>query len=291
MTARRRRRTWPYGLVMAALLAGLAACQPLPQPFAHHSANPAASNPLLTVEDAAGVIVLPVEAAPDALRRAIIAALQDANIPAAAGSGNSQSLFLSGSAMAVASGEGLVTLHLEWDLLAADGHTRAAFAQVQEQPATAWRQGDPSLMQRLAQDVVAALDSALRPAEPTAPTIHHIWIDGGDSASSLALARALRAAVAGARAEDTGLRLAANPLQASLTITPLAGITTSDTGDLITIEWVVVGASGEVGRIRQANTVAAGQTATVWAEIAPLVASAAITGLADLARRTAQSDS
>jgi len=82
-----------------ALMAVLAGCQPLPQPFQPEQSRKE-SNPLLRLPDRAGVLVRPVAGLPPetahALSAAVAAALVKRNIPAFTETGNRESLIMGG---------------------------------------------------------------------------------------------------------------------------------------------------------------------------------------------------
>src|SRR5690349_17272248 len=80
-------------LLAALLLVALAACQPLPQPFAED--RPAADSPVLRLKDAAGVFVEPIDGAPQA-SEAMAEALRKAGTPASTTAHNRASWRLRG---------------------------------------------------------------------------------------------------------------------------------------------------------------------------------------------------
>src|SRR5712691_2073752 len=92
----------------------LAACQPLPHPFAHDIPLP--DSPILTPPDSAGVMVETVTGAPEPvahdLAAAMALALQDQDVPASTGASNRGSYRLSGKATTsdVGGGDLLVTI-------------------------------------------------------------------------------------------------------------------------------------------------------------------------------------
>lgn len=85
-------------LLVAAFL--VSACQPLPQPFAED--RPPVGDPMLAVEDGAGILVQPVTGASavagTGLAEAMAAALQDQDVPASTRSGNRHSYTLAATA-------------------------------------------------------------------------------------------------------------------------------------------------------------------------------------------------
>src|SRR5882757_8616037 len=79
----------------------LAACQPLPHPFAHDTPPP--NSPILTPPDSAGIMVEPVAGAPEPtahdLAAAMAKALRDDDVPASTNASNRGSYRLAGSAV------------------------------------------------------------------------------------------------------------------------------------------------------------------------------------------------
>src|SRR5690348_5824027 len=120
----------------------LAACQPLPHPFAG-DVPPAA---LLSPRDSAGIYVAPVAGAPAPvagdIAEAMAAALRDADIPASTRGRNKGSYELRGAASAQKLPGGEVAVRVDWELLAADGRSLGHTPSAAEQPAARWPSSD-----------------------------------------------------------------------------------------------------------------------------------------------------
>ena len=110
-------------LAVVALLAALAACQPLPHPFADSAPPP--DSPLMTPPDSAGVVVEAVSGAPKEtaqdLADAMATALQDNDVPASTDARNSKSYVLKGKATANDAGNGKLRVTVAWEMHNPDG--------------------------------------------------------------------------------------------------------------------------------------------------------------------------
>ncbi len=268
------------------LVALLAACQPVPQPFRHNGQAPAIATPPVT----AGVTVLPVSRAPEptatALSRAMAAALRDANIAAATFGGNRASLFLQG----VVEDDG-TTATLLWELFDGDGDLLGSYPQpIDGTPVALWQSADPILMRSLASAGVGPVADIIRPSTTPANgglAVTLPPITGDAPAGAPQLAAAMLAAFA---AGQSTIDLIAEPAAAPLKAYGLRGHVSLDpprgSDQTVTVTWTLTDQEGgNLGSIVQSNTLSAGVLAGDWRSIADPIAAAAVPGILDLVDR------
>lgn len=276
----------PRPLPFLALLL-LAACQPLPHPFADDRPPPNAA--VLRPPDSADIVVAPVAGAPAAIGQALAAGLRDAEIPASTeGAGNKASYHLLSSARARPAAEGRVQIALAWELHAADGRLLGRGSAAAEEPEAAWRKGDAVSARDIAGKAVPDIAKLVQEAPPRAvalaePLLAVRPVTGapGDGGSTLtrAMAYALnRAHVALAeKAGDTE----------SFILTGKVELSAPDAGQQhVKVRWILSRRDGsEVGRIDQQNAVPVGSLDGNWGDIAFAVANAAAPGVAALIQK------
>lgn len=253
------------------LLFLLAACQPLPHPFADDA-------PLQSPRDGVGILVRPVAGAPAPLAaklaETMAAALRDREIPASTQGHNKGSYELVAAAHdepREASGSSLV---VDWELRAADGkpvgHGSASGDTTDIAAAAA-----PGIA-RLIQDdppvTAAGADAAvgLRP------------ITGAPGDGGRALLRAMNDAL-----RRVHVALAAQPGQESFVLTGAVTLSSARAGQQqVKVHWALLHADGrEVGQVDQQNAVPAGSLDGAWGDVAYYVANAAAPGIAALIER------
>lgn len=270
--------------VIAALLL-LSACQPLPHPFDHDLPPP--NSPILRPPDSAGVVVLPIVGAPEPAARdlaaAMASALQDDDVPASTGASNRGSFRLSGTATTKNVGGGNLLVSIDWEMRDASG----VFVSRQESALTiaaaVWQQGgkDVAEFARQSEPFLARMVESNAPAPlRDDPLIDVRAITGapgdGDQSLSLAMADALRRA---------NLALVKKPddkpnfvLQGSVAVSPPDG-----GKQQIRISWSLLRADGgQIGEVKQENSVPAGSLDGAWGLTAYDVANAAAPGIAAL---------
>ena len=272
-------------------LTGLAACQPLARPFAPELGAP--DNPLLVLDDRAGVVVLDVDGAPPAVARALpgatVAALHALNIPATTRSANAASRFLYAQAETTRVRPGVVEVKLTWELVGPKGASIGRHVVTGTAPAAAWTAAADDLVGRFAAASargVAAFIQAPRPAGPvpiaTLGPLHVMPVAGmaGGRGGVLrrAMADALRrleltvAPVRGARDLVLAGRISLGPAAAGRR--------------RIEIAWSVREPGGaEIGNLEQANSIASDALGDGWPELARLIAGAAAPGVVEVLRR------
>ncbi len=272
-----------------ALVFLLAACQPIPHPFAD-SVVPSAL-PALSPPDSNGIVVLPVEgvAAPAAgeLGDALAAALRDQDVPASTEASNRHSYRLHTTATSTPLDPVRQTVTLNWQLDGADGKELGAGAVSHvglEAPGPA---GDPVLAAALAADA--------------APTITRLVVGDTPAAGGGAEAMVALRAVAGAPGDGNdllaramvmalgraGVDVAAGAVPARLFLTGRVEVAPPSGGkQQVKLHWILSKPNGgELGRADQENAVPAGSLDGAWSDIAYAAAAAAAADIAGLVRQ------
>jgi hypothetical protein len=281
--------SWPwFSRALPIVLALLAACQPVPQPFL--SADPVRDHPLSLPVGQAGVLVRPVAGAPDpaGLAKAMAAALQRLDVAAGTQSANRDSLWLSARVDAAPDPDSAhyLNLRLHWLVRDLRGGLRGDHIATAHVTARAWRSFDPDLVARLVRESAAAVapllsDNARIKTDPPPPlVVHEVLGAPGDGAESLrrALADALRRR--GYTVTDT-VTARAIVLSAVVRLTPRG-----KAGDDIDIAWTALAPDGAtLGTVRQANRVPSGSLSGAWGRSAAQAATAAVPGIIDLLGR------
>jgi hypothetical protein len=264
----------------------LAACQPLPHPFAEDVALP--GSPVLTPRDGAGVVVAPVAGAP-ALAEAIASALRDAEIPAsAAGDGNKGSYHLFAATSDQPQSGGRSSVIVAWELHAAGGNRIGQGTADVEAPSDAWRQGDQALVRDVANKAAPAIAQLVQDEPPKAvalaePLLAVRKVTGAPGDGGRALPRAMdfalrRVHVAVAEKADG---------RESFVLTGRVELSPPASGHQhVKVNWALLRADGsQIGEINQENAVPAGSLDGPWGDIAFAVANAAAPGVAQLIQR------
>ncbi len=271
-------------------LAALAACQPLPRPFAPppHDRNSA----LLEQSDHGGIVVLAVAGIPDALSHTIAAsmakALRKLEIPAATGGGNSRSRFLQGWATTERIAGGRIRITLDWDLFDRGGRVIGSQPVRREVAAWRWEGGDRALLDELATAAAGVIASLVQePAEAGAaaterPALHVGAVGGAPGDGGRALRTAMRRALRGA-----GYRISDAPKAGGMIVTGQVNLTAANRNrEMVEIVWQVRSADGgALGKLTQRNAVQKGSLDGSWGRIAQVIADNAVGGLGDLLRR------
>lgn len=276
--------------IAAAGLLLLAACQPLPRPFAHDVPPP--NSAALTPPDSAGVIVEPVAGAPDPaaeqLAAAMAKALQDQDVPASTHASNQGSYRLTGTATTRDVGSGNLLVTIAWQMREASGMPLSRQDSTLTIPAAAWRQGEAAiapLARQSAPFFAKAVEStAPPPLADSDPVIAVQSVSGapGDGAQSLvrAMADALRRSHL-ALAEKPGDK-ANFVVVADVAVSPPAGGKQE-----VQIAWRLRRPDGgQVGEVKQENSVPAGSLDGPWGVTAYEAANAAAAGIAALIAET-----
>jgi hypothetical protein len=277
-------------LVGLALIALVAACQPLPHPFADDR-PPAA---LLKVRDVAGVSIAPIEGEPAAvaetLGAAVASALLKRDIPASDKTTSLGSYQLYGRLEEARPPGGKASLTAHWRLYDATGQMVGEHTARLEGEAREWESGDAPAIERLAGSSAQGLAPLLQEEAPveaaagghTRVLIREISGAPGDGATSLAAAVATVL-----RRQD--LAIVDNGQPADLTIDGEVSVTPAKPHQQhVRILWHVGRAGGaEIGTVGQENDVPGGILDGPWGDLAYSVAIAAGDGLMQLVARGA----
>lgn len=279
-------------VAVAALAAvALAACQPLPQPF---MAADKTANPLLRLDGAAGVLVLPVAGAPGAVTTRLAEAMADAlgraDVPAGTRAVNAASHQLHGAIAVLIEDSGQATIELDWRLIDPEGRDLGGDVRREAVPRDQWYRADPALMRRLAQPSVRVLAALIQGEAPPlsgvveAPRARRITvapIDGAPGDGRDALQRALAEVL-----RQSGLTVA--PVFDGESLVLLGTVTAGPPArgrQSVEISWALMWPDGsEAGRIDQASQIVAGSLDGAWGEAAVDVALGAAEGLRELLR-------
>jgi len=271
----------------------LAACQPLPHPFADQAPPPLAA--ILTPRDSAGIHVEPVAgvAAPfaGALAESLALALRNAEIPASTAGANKASYRLSGVAHLERLADGREGVAVDWELRTADerslGHAAAA---VPAADALSQRTQDAAA-QALAGQAAPAIARLIQeepPAEVGEPLVAIQTVIGAPGDGDRALKRAI----------DGALRRVHVPLvekpadQASFMLSGTVAVSPPQAGkQQVNVRWALLRPDGrEIGKIDQQNAVPAGSLDRAWGDVAYAVAEAAAPGVAALIAKAKASE-
>jgi hypothetical protein len=143
------------------LIPALAACGPLPRPF-QPEVKP--RNELLTLDDSAGIVVLPldglVEVAPAEASQALAEALRERNVPATTRGGNRASRYLFARGELRSLDARREELWITWELSDSQGQRIAEALQRERLPREAWARMEPQTLMPVleeAADVIASL--------------------------------------------------------------------------------------------------------------------------------------
>lgn len=276
-----------------ALAALLAACQPLPHPFADDR-PPAA---LLEIRDSAGVSIAPLVGAPSAVAKKLGAAMAKAllkrDIPASEKTANLDSYQLYGRVVEALPEDGKAAVTALWWLYDAKGRTLGERSARVEADTRDWLSGSDPPIERLAALSADGLAPLLEDKAPVAATASaeaerlRVAVDKvsgapGDGATSLAAAVAgvlqrhnLAIVVDGAKADLY--------VKGDVTVTPVM-----PDKQHVKIVWHVRRSDGtEIGTVGQENDVPKGLLDGPWGDVAYSVAVAADDGLLQLVARGA----
>jgi hypothetical protein len=275
--------------VATAAMLLLAACQPLPHPFADDR-PPAA---LLRIRDVAGVSIAPIEGKPPAtaekLGAAVAKALLKHDIPASERTASLDSYQLYGRIAQAPSPDGAAKMTAEWRLVDAKGKTVGEPTTTADAPKGDWEEGSAAAIDKLAAltaDKLAPLLIDEAPvAAPVAENRVRVAIGAiagapGDGSKSLATAVA-------AVLKRKDLAIAAEGQKADLSVEAEISVApVKDGKQHVKIVWHVRRADGtEIGTVGQENDVPKGMLDGPWGDVAYSVAIAAGDGLVRLVER------
>jgi hypothetical protein len=269
----------------------LAACQPLPHPFADD--RPPAS--LLTVRDSAGISVQTIEGGPPAtaqkLGAAIASALGKRDIPASNRTTSLGSYLLYGRLEAQRPRAGKAALTVHWRLQDSGGHPVGERTARLEAPTRAWDAGDETIIANLAEASAAEIAPLLADEGPAAVAaaadgrtrivIRPVSGAPGDGAKSLASAIATVLKRQDLAVLDDPSAKADVILDGEVTIVPV-----KPDKQHAKIVWHVRRADGaEIGTVGQESDVPKGLLDGAWGDVAYSVAIAGADGLMQVIAR------
>jgi hypothetical protein len=282
---------------VAAAVLLVAACQPLPHPFANDVPRP--GSPMLALRDTATVAVAPLKGGPRAtaekLAPAIAEALQKREIPASDRTMSIASYQLDGRLQAMPPAGDKAAIVVLWDLRDPSGKSLGTRAERIEATAGDWQAGKNEAVARLAEasaEQIAAMLQDQAPVEAPGQTkdsgetrllVGDVEGAPGDGGTSLASAITTLL-------QKQDLAIISDPqgkadllLDAAVTVgKPAAG------AQHVKIVWRVRRKNGgEMGTVSQENDVPAGLLNGAWGDVAYTVALAAQDGIMQLIARGA----
>lgn len=256
------------------LMAGLAGCGQLPQPFAKDQAN-LANAPFLIAPATEGVIVWPMVGVPDDVSALVtemtIEALQKRGVVASAHASNRASLLLTTSGQRLSDG----ALEITWRLNRPDGTLVGTRVD-----AIASDDRFEKAVTEVARWIVP--NAKVVDGEETVFTVAVFDVAGAPGNGNNLLRRAMAFALMRAKVEVSDF-----PAPDGFVVQGNVSITPKDTGgDLVRVSWAVLDGRGrEIGVIDQANTVASGSLDSNWGPVAAPIAKAAVGGIVTLIER------
>jgi len=269
----------------------LAACQPLPHPFADDA--PRRGSPMLTLRDSASVTIAPIDGAPQAtaekLAPAMASALQQREIAASDKTASIGSYELVGRIEEMPPSGDKVALVAIWELRDSAGKSLGERTERLEAPAQDWEQGREEAVTRLAAasaDRLAALLLDDAPAEAEAGGRTRLLISGvegapGDGGESLP-----RAITEILKRQDVAI-VTDPQAKADLVLDADVVVANPKAGKQnVKIVWRVRRRDGgEIGTVGQENDVPAGLLDGPWGDVAYMVAVSAQDGIMQLVAR------
>lgn len=277
-------------MIAALMLIGLTSCQPMPQPFARASDEP--DNPLLRLNDRAGIVVLDVAGAPEAVARgmpgATVAALHALNVPATTRSANTKSNFLIGQVETKTVLPGLLEVEMSWELVGPKGVPIGRHVVTGTASDASWNAGSDKLVRRFAAASARGIAAFIQSPPPREPapiaTLRPLYVTdvaGVSSKQGGILRRAMASAL-------RRLELSVQPVRREhdLVIAGRVSLGPVAAGRRrIEIAWSIRESDGEeIGNLKQASMVAAEPMGEKWPELAKMTAKAAAPGVVEVLR-------
>lgn len=280
------------GVLIAPLLP-LAACQPLPHPFADDV--PRRGAPILSLRDSISVAIAPIEGLPRAtaekLGPAMASALQEHEIAASDKTASIGSYELVGRIQKGPAGEAKAALLVSWELRDPSGRLIGERAERLEAAAADWEAGNEDAVARLAAASAAPVAAMMQEEAPTETEIA--------ARTRLLIRRAAGAPGDGDEAliksitellKKQDLAIISDP-QAKADLVLDADVTVSKPKagkQNVKIVWHVRRREGdEIGTVGQENDVPAGLLDGAWGDVAYMVAVSAQDGIMTLVERGA----
>jgi hypothetical protein len=271
----------------------LAACQPLPHPFARDAPQP--GSPMLTLRDSASVTIAPIEGTPRAtaekLGPAIASALQQREIAASDKTASIGSYELVGRIEEMPPSGDKVALVAVWELRDPSGQSLGERTERLEGMARDWEEGSADAVAHLAAasaDRLAALLQDDAPAEAEAGGHPRLLISGVEGAPGDGRESLPRAITEILKRQD--LAIVTDPeAKADLVLDADVVVANPKAGKQnVKIVWRVRRKDGaEIGTVGQENDVPAGLLDGAWGDVAYVVAVSAQDGIMQLVARGA----
>ncbi|HEX3500426.1 MAG TPA: hypothetical protein VHT04_13990 [Stellaceae bacterium] len=265
------------------LLLVLAACQPLPQPFAEDAPPPDA--PIMTLKDSAGIVVQPIGGGPVPLAAAMADALRNADVPASTQVSNRGSYVLAGTAeeRPLSGDHARITLH--WELRGPDGSAAGTYDQATESSSARWRAGDETLLKELVAAAAPAIAEMLQEegavGVDTEQRVAVSPVTGAPGDGTRSLARAMELAL---RQASVSVAEGADSAGKHFTVAGKVTLAPAAEGkQTVTVSWTLLDPDGsQIGQVNQENAIAAGSLDGRWGDVAYAVAKSAADGIVAL---------
>ncbi|MGA8552005.1 MAG: hypothetical protein WB678_17395 [Stellaceae bacterium] len=289
-----RGRAEVWALLLSLLLA---ACQPLPHPFADDVPRP--GSPMLTLRDNASVTIAPLEGGPRAtaekLAPAMAKALLKRDIIASDRTASIASYQLDGRIEGMPPAGGKAAVVALWELRDPSGKLVGERAERVEAGAGDWQQGQDDAVSRLAAasaEQIAAMLLSKAPVEAAADRGRTRLLISGVAGAPGDGGKALVGAIGMLLKEQDVAIVSGTPAKADLVLDADVVVGKPDAGKQhVKIVWHVRRKDGsEIGTVAQENDVPAGLLDGSWGDVAYTVAAAAQSGIMEIiARGTRQS--
>lgn len=264
----------------------VAACQPLPQPFAHPEKK---INPIVAPsEDFGGVTILPISGLTYERGRSLSAAMTEAllsqGIVAGPDSSNQRSKFLQGAVTQTAPEGARTRVMIIWDIFDGNGKFLGSRESVLSLPEYYWLERERKILQGLVKDVAADIALLARGKNDQATAKSRFALHVGKVKGALdkvtdPLVHAMEVAL-----KKRNFRIA-DPLDgAGLVIAGAIELGPENTEPRsIRITWAVLDADGkELGKVTQQNAIPRQLLENNWNTLAIVIAENAAGGVGDL---------
>jgi hypothetical protein len=252
----------------------------LPHPF--EDQHVAAAAPILTLPDAAGVIVDPVSGVPEptdaALREAMVTALQDLEVPASTTLGNRSSFHMNATASETGSGAGSTTVEITWVLRSADGQEVGRDTERATLGTESWAKGTAPGLAALAKPAAGKLAGLIQepPMEEHKPAkqVYVRPVEGAPGDGRTALPRALVFLL-----KKKGVDI--TPDAQAVDTIAIGGVVTvtqvPPDQEHVQIVWHVYEPDGtDFGQIAQENTIPKGTLDAHWGDVSMAIAASGV---------------
>ena len=273
----------------AALYLIVAACQPVPQPFAHPDK---ATNPVATPSsDFGGVTILPISGLPDDQARdlstAMAVALLKRGIIAGPDSSNQRSKFLQGAVTQKAAGGAETRVTVMWDLFDGNGKILGSQESTRAFARNDWVKGGQNLLHPLVRTAATEMANLVKGENDQTTTKSrislHVWpVDGAPDKEAALLRHAMEAAL-----KKRNFRIADALEGAGLVIAGAIELGPENAEPRpIRITWSILDAAGKnLGKLTQQNTIPRQEMENRWKTLAAVIADNAAGGVSDLVIR------